>query len=417
MQGITRILWIASLLNKPVFEDNFPAQLSTTRSQKVTLAQPTGSSMSLSQHHLAPHDNRQNLSDDQQSKGSDTSSRTVHRTPSPYHKSTRSQGSLSSLGLRVRNENVPLGCNASQTSLPLASNSSNVLLHRWVSQPVSPQSSCGNGNSPPKRMQSTPSFLHDAGPLYDVDLNSGSAKDTPGRERSLEREGNQTPDNSLSFDSKRAEILSIPRRGSTIPGHPWKPRPIISMPGTMTTQAPASVLDQTFKEQNLMQRFRRVFGRQRQKFLTVRKERWTLDDSDEEHTIRPDLPEQSQLNGHQKASSWAAFGFANLTSSAVTIEPVPGAKEFTHKRSKTSFLKRNRDSRLSNRANRDSSDSGQASFRIVEIAAWARAIQRRKVLEELFSSEKSYVADLKVLLHVGDIHGYEWEIKLLKKTF
>ena len=356
-------------------------------------------------HHLTPHDNWQNLSDDQQSKGSDTSSRTVHRTPSPYHKSTRSQGSLSSLGLRVRNENVPLGCNASQTSLPLPSNSTNVLSHRWVSQPASPQSSCGNGNSPPKRMQSTPSFLHDAGPLYDVDLNASSAKDIAGRERSLEREGDQTPDNSLSFDSKRAETLSIPRPGTAITGHLWRPRPIVSVPGTTTTQAPASASDQTFKEQNLMQRFRRVFGRQRHKLLTVRKERWTLDDFDEEHTIRSDLPEQSRLNGHQKASSWAAFGFANLTSSAITFEPVPGAKDFAHKRSKSSFLRRNRYSRHSNRANRDSTDSGQTSLRTVELAAWARAIQRRKVLEELFSSEKSYIADLKVLLHVSSIHG------------
>ena len=371
--------------------------------------------MSFSLHHLAPHDNWQNLPDDQQSKGSDTSLRTIHRTPSPYHKSTHSQGSLSSLGLRVRNENVPLGRNASQTSLPLVSSSTSVLLHRRVSQPVSPQPSYGNGNSLPKRMQSTPSFLHDAGPLYDVDLDAGSAKDTLGREQNLEKGGEQASVNGLSFDSNRAEILSIPGPGPAIPGHPWRPRPIILMPGTTATQAPTSALHQSFKEQNLIQRFRRVFGRQRQKFLTVRQERWTLDDFDEEHTIRPDLLKQPQLNGHQKASSWAAFGSVNPIPSAITIEPVPCAKEFAHKRSKSSFLRRNRGSRLSNRANRESSDSGQASLKTVELAAWARAIQRRKVLEELFSSEKSYVADLKVLLHVSGIHGYEWEMRLLKK--
>ena len=247
-------------------------------------------------------------------------------------------------------------------------------------------------------MQSTPSFLHDAGTLYDVDLNAGSADKTRGKEQSLERWGEQASDNGFSFDSKRTEKLSIPR-------------PIISVPGTTTTQAPASALDHPFKEQNLIERFRRVFGRQRQRFLTVRKERWTLDDFDEEHTSRPDLVEQPQLNGHRKASSWAAFGSVNLTSSAVTIEPVPAAKEYAHKRSKSSFLRRNRDSRLSNKADRDSSGSGQRSLKTVELAAWARAIQRRKVLEELFDSEKSYIADLKVLLHVSNIHGYEWEMK------
>ena len=257
-------------------------------------------------------------------------------------------------------------------------------------------------------MQSTPSFLHDAGPLYDVDLNAGSAKDTPGREQNLEKEGEQAPENGLSFDRKRAEILSIPGPGTAIPGHPWRPRPIILMPGATTTQAPAPALDRSFKEQSLIQRFRRVFGRDRQRFLTARKERWTLDDFDEEQTTRPDLLEKPQLNGHRKALSWAAFGSVNLTSSTIKIEPVPAAKDFVSKRSKSSFLRRNRDSRLSNRANRDSSDSGHASFKTVELAAWARAIQRRKVLEELHTSEKSYVADLKVLLHVSDMHSYEW---------
>ena len=350
--------------------------------------------MSLSLHHLAPHESWQNLPDDQQSKGSDTSLRTVHRTPSPYRRSTHSQGSLSSLGLRVRNENVPLGCDASQTSLPLASRSTSVLLHRRVSQPVSPQSSCRNGNSQPKRIQSTPSFLYGAGTLYDVDLNASSTDKTRAKEQSLERWGEQASDNGFSFDSKRTEKLSIPR-------------PIISVPGISTTQAPASALDHPFKEQNLIQRFRRVFGQHRQRFLTVRKERWTLDDFDEEYTSRPDLVEQPQLNGHRKASSWAAFGSVNLTSSAVTIEPVPAAKEHAHKGSKSSFLRRNRDSRLSKKADRDSSGSGQRSLRTVELAAWARAIQRRKVLEELFNSEKSYIADLKVLLHVSNIQGYE----------
>ena len=406
VQAFTRILCVASLLNKLFFRRKFP-RATIHNSFAKFLAQPAGSSMSLSLHHLAPHDKWQNLPDDQQSKGSDTSSRTVHRTPSPYQKSTHSQGSLSSLGLRVRNENVPLGRNASQTSLPLVSSFTSVLSHRGASQPFSCHSSCGNCNSSPKRMQSTPSFLYDAGPLYDVDLDTSSAKHTPDREQSLEKWGEQASDNGLSFDSKRAETLSMPGPGPLSPGHPWNPRPIISMPGSTPTQAPASALDRTFKEQNLIQRFRRVFGRQRQKFLTVRKERWTLDDFDDEHTIWPELPEQSQLHGHQKASSWAAFGFANPTSSAITIEPVLGAKEFAHGRSKSSFLKRNRDSRLSNRANRDTSDSGQASLKKVELAAWARAMQRRKVLEELFNSEKSYVADLKVLLHVSDIHSYE----------
>ena len=40
VQGFTRILWIAYLLNKPVFEDNSSVQVSTARSQSPSLLGP-----------------------------------------------------------------------------------------------------------------------------------------------------------------------------------------------------------------------------------------------------------------------------------------------------------------------------------------------------------------------------------------
>ena len=51
---------------------------------------------------------------------------------------------------------------------------------------------------------------------------------------------------------------------------------------------------------------------------------------------------------------------------------------------------------------RKSTDSQTPSLGpIMDEAAWMRSLQRRKVLEELLSSEESYVADLKVLITVG----------------
>ena len=56
-------------------------------------------------------------------------------------------------------------------------------------------------------------------------------------------------------------------------------------------------------------------------------------------------------------------------------------------------------------------EGDQVAARVVEHAARGRAVQRHRILEELVSSEESYVADLKVLLHVGGQQTYVgiWE--------
>lgn len=64
-------------------------------------------------------------------------------------------------------------------------------------------------------------------------------------------------------------------------------------------------------------------------------------------------------------------------------------------------MRSNRGSRISNAASRASVDGDQGTARAAVHAAKDRAVQRRRILEELISSEESYVADLKVLLHVG----------------
>ena len=56
---------------------------------------------------------------------------------------------------------------------------------------------------------------------------------------------------------------------------------------------------------------------------------------------------------------------------------------------------------MTNTASRVSMDGDQVATRVEEKLARDRAVKRRRILEELISSEESYVADLKVLLHVG----------------
>ena len=62
-------------------------------------------------------------------------------------------------------------------------------------------------------------------------------------------------------------------------------------------------------------------------------------------------------------------------------------------------------------------EGDQVAARVVEHAARGRAVQRRRILEELVSSEESYVADLKVLLHVGGQTTLHWDLGRLTEYF
>ena len=355
--------------------------------------------------HLAQHDDWQKLPDDQQSEGSDRSFRTVHHTSSPYHKSSHLHESSSSLRLLVRNENVPLGRDASQLSLPLASSPVNVLSHRRVSQPVSHKSSWGNGSLLTTRTQGVPSSLHDAWPLYDVDLNSISTNRPPKRDQSPTEDSEQALYDNLPVENKTGNAKPSTEPVSIVPGL-WMRQPISPDQGTTAERLPTSAPNNLLKGENLIQRFRNTFSRRRKRSLTIRKERWTLDDFDERQQTKPNSLEQPSLNGHQKASSWAAFGFVNTSQGDTAIEGVHTAKMNFNRRSKSSFLRRKLGSKTSDLRDGNLRNSVQAPLRALELAAWTRAIQRREVLDELFISEKSYVADLKVLLHVSDTYSY-----------
>jgi hypothetical protein len=65
--------------------------------------------------------------------------------------------------------------------------------------------------------------------------------------------------------------------------------------------------------------------------------------------------------------------------------------------------------RLGNRSSyysdaRKSTDSHRALGPILDESAWLRSVQRRKIVEELVSSEEGYIADLKVLINVRALY-------------
>jgi hypothetical protein len=51
---------------------------------------------------------------------------------------------------------------------------------------------------------------------------------------------------------------------------------------------------------------------------------------------------------------------------------------------------------------RKSTDSNTANLGpIIDESAWLRSVQRRKIVEEIISSEESYIGDLKILINVS----------------
>lgn len=330
---------------------------------------------------------------DQQSKTSERSVGTVQRA-SKYGispDSVRSLGSNSSARVQIGNENLVARRNASYSSLsfsPYATNSSPI---RRKSKQASHRSSWGNETPPPSHERRVSSLLAEAGPLEDIDLNAGCGESLYSRHNSA-RDDDDNADRGLSFDIRKQETLSTPRLPSNASGEETGPRLFhIASEQPFKSEKPLKRLINTLRPQ----------GPKRRHSLTVRKERWTLDDIDEAKPIDMDLPQSKRLNGHQKASSWSSSGIRNAIKSATVRLQSKRDRPHSPIFSRSHILRSNRSSRITKTASRVSMDGEQIAARAEEKAARDRAVKRRQILEELISSEESYVADLKVLLHVG----------------
>ncbi len=326
---------------------------------------------------------QQRTPSDLQSKASTSSCGTVHRHCSHRpRRSTRSRGSLASNRLRVRNENVPSSRGSSHSSLPTTPTPVCTLSQRRTPGHIPRESSWANEGLLLSRVQGAPSPFSDAGPLEDIDLNS--------LHPTMDLEFNQ--DLGLSFDIKGEESLSTPRHLSGTSQEVEPARKFLA-----TTDHPFSSGKPFRKWVGSLRQHRHV----RRRTLTAREERWTLDDLDDNgNPANRNIPKRAGRSGHHKSSSWSPFGFvAAVKSATANLGPSRGGSR--SRTTQRSYVPRsNRSSRLSNRQHDLRASEVQRSASANDQAACDRAIRRRRILEELISSEENYVADLKVLLHV-----------------
>lgn len=298
--------------------------------------------------------------------------------------STDSQGSYTKGPLRVRHGNLLLR-ETSFSTIGFAESPGRSSSTQKTSKQLSPKLS-GETNIPvlPQRERPSGFLIHDES-LEEIDLG-------PRISKANNDAGEIEPERNLSFDAN-VERLSTRRSISeefSSQGGRRKPDIII------TESTPRG---QPFRR--WMSTIRRKSSRI--KAFATHDDRCSLEDYNEREPITP-VPQYEEVraervHGHQKTSSWSSSGFVTAVKSATaSLGPLSLANQ-SRRTKRSTFLRSSK--RSSGRSHRASVDSSQGSGQVVDEAAWARAIQRRRTLEELVSSEESYIADLKVLVNVS----------------
>ncbi|KAL6714072.1 hypothetical protein ACLMJK_008566 [Lecanora helva] len=321
--------------------------------------------------HYAP----QQLSSEQGSKTSLSSCSTIDKRPKQKHiLPVSSPRSVPSFRLHVRNENVPLHHNLSNPSLPPTptpvGDSSKNLLQRQKTRRSSWEDAATS---------CLPTTLTDQGRFSNVDLTSLHGSEKQNQELnenakvSLDMDGHKSSPKAVRFSESSQESTAA-RKFEDSPDHPFKhDRPFRKWVGALRSQS--------HKVNHA---------------LTARETRWDLEDFEDK---KPDVATRKRRVSHLKASSWSLFGSGSSISKDIS-PPMSGAKSEAPTPARHRFLRSKRSTTGSDGTNSSSAAEYAELRRIDYQATLERAMQRQKVLEELLSSEKSYVADLKVLLHV-----------------
>ena len=316
---------------------------------------------------------------DQKSQTSNQSTNTIQRNP--HRKvSASSNASLSSHTtgpLRVVNQNVISSRNGSNTSLIGLESRKNLRpkLHLDIPQNWSPFKA---ENSITSQAQADSSLLAHDGTTQGTDSKTTENTSFGRTHRQEQSRGPFSSTRNISQTSDHSNSSSFRRDRNT--------RPTIIVTSTVSNPY-KKLLDELGTPPT-----------KGKPTLSARKQRWSLDDFDEETITNLQAPKPDQLNGHRKASSWSSNGFIAAVKSTA---PGSGQSNSIHRSEKGSkmrfFRRKNRNSRSSDATQRASVDSGQ---QILDEAAHIRAVQRRKVIEELLASEEGYINDLKILAHV-----------------
>ena len=315
---------------------------------------------------------------------SETSLGTVHHT----HRrniSLDSAGSYGSFGtgeLRVRNATIPPSESASASSLYLAESFKGSLDRRRSSKQASHKSSWGTEIPVPPLPSDPSTFLLDAGPLEDIDLNVTGERVRRGSKTMHTYSFNADPYVSMQVTQEMME-RSIRDQENL------KPSNIVTKTATPITHP-----------------FRRWISTLRPKRskmvgpLKVRQERWSLDDFEESSLPKATLPGRRTISSHRRGSSWSSSSFVEAINSARAGIGALNVAPSSRRNRKSILRSSDVSSRVSRSGNRTSVDSGHGSINLMDEAAWARGIQRRRTLEELVNSEEGYISDLKVLVNV-----------------
>ncbi|KAL8680100.1 MAG: hypothetical protein Q9186_003684 [Xanthomendoza sp. 1 TL-2023] len=318
-----------------------------------------------------------------ESNGSNSSVDTVHRPRNRPETpvSLRSLGSLSSNPLRLRNENVQPTRLFSRDAYS-GEDASLFPSPRRSSKHSLSKSSRGNDNSVPPRSRKTSALTQESVPLEAVDLKSPHKTDYESDNTSdKENQGPSAEDPRLSFDVSNEEVLSVdePSRtanrteGRVLPTASAGPHPSRSIKKWINNLRPQPL--------------------RRKRTLTVRKQRWPLDDSPQQQDTMGAQNAKHRRSEDKKIDTFRSTGLVDAVK-AVLVERPNGSPTPRKIRRSNPFSKSNRSSRRSDDQARSSVDSNA-----LEIAAFQRTTQRQKTLEELVLSEAGYIADLKVLIH------------------
>lgn len=321
--------------------------------------------------------------------GSESSLDTVHRN---YKRNSAlrpigSSGSLISGPLRVINANLPPSRAVSSSSRSAEEGS--IMFSRRASKQMLYEPSSSNNIPLSSRTHEFSAWLLEARRLKDMGANITS-NDTnhignEEQKRDIASEHGTSAKATRSNDSASTGITAFSEP------NPELNRPSIAVADTSTLE------EQPFKK--WMSTLRRKKSK-RGRSLKPRQERWSLDDADQNDSAQAPSVQRKIAIGHRKTSSWSSSGFVeavkSVTISLRTLSVVPSTRKCCQPILRTS----DRSSGLSQSANRNSMDGTQGSAQLIDEAAWLRAVKRRRTLEELISSEESYIADLKVLVNV-----------------
>ena len=137
--------------------------------------------------------------------------------------------------------------------------------------------------------------------------------------------------------------------------------------------------------------------------LQPRYNRCSTDDADGLTTIDDEASVKLNSRRHKKSSSWSSSGLVTAVRS--TTASLAGFSAGALSRGASRVTRRStlkKSIRSSNASHARKLDSGDESIDtlIMDEASVKRAIQRRRTIGELVSSEESYIADLKVLANV-----------------